>query len=202
MPSESVEDYLEAIYGVVKRKGYARTSDIKDILGHSAASVTEMFQRLGREGYVNYEKYGGVTLTEKGLKIAKAVSKRHEILSSFLQILGISTDIAEEDACKIEHSVHEDTMEILTRFVEFVRNAPRGPRWLEHFMMFRETGEIPECIGDKEEEEGKEGESKVENAGESRGTGEKAESGGMVDEENAIVQGKKHKKRQNQGREE
>lgn len=165
MPSESVEDYLEAIYGVVKRKGYARTSDIRDILGYSAASVTEMFQRLGREGYVNYEKYGGVTLTDKGIEIAKAVSRKHEILSSFLQILGLPSDTAEEDACKIEHSVHEDTMEILTRFVEFVQSVPGGPRWLNHFRKFRETGELPECVEERREELKKkdEGEKKKEN---------------------------------------
>lgn len=145
MPSESVEDYLEAIYWVVKKKGYARTTDIKNILGHTAASVTEMFQRLGKEGYVNYEKYGGVTLTKKGMGIAKEVSIRHKTLTSFLEILGIPGDIAEDDACRIEHNVHKETMELLTKFVEFVQSGPETPKWLDHFQEFRETGEVPEC---------------------------------------------------------
>lgn len=145
MPSESVEDYLEAIYTVQRTKGYARTTDIKKLMDHSAASVTEMFQKLDREGYVNYEKYGGVTLTKEGLRIAVLVSTRHRILTNFLEILGIPTGIATEDACKIEHSVHQETMERLTRFVEFVQAGPDQPRWLNHFLEFWETGKVVDC---------------------------------------------------------
>jgi len=145
MPSESVEDYLEAIYKVQHIKGYARTTDIKKLLGHSAASVTEMFQKLDRDGFVNYEKYGGVTLTSEGLQIAILVTTRHKILTNFLEILGIPTDVAQEDACKIEHSVHQETMERLTRFVEFVQAGPDNPRWLDHFQEFWETGKVVDC---------------------------------------------------------
>lgn len=145
MPSESVEDYLEAIYTIQRTKGYARTTDIKRLLGHSAASVTEMFQKMDREGYVNYEKYGGVTLTKEGLRIAVLVSTRHRILTNFLEILGIPSEIATDDACKIEHSVHQETMERLTRFVEFVQSGPENPRWLDHFQEFWETGKVVNC---------------------------------------------------------
>ncbi len=145
MPSESVEDYLEAIYTMVKKKGYARTTDIKNILSHSAASVTEMFQKLDRDGYVNYEKYGGVTLTDDGMKIAREVSKRHKVLTRFLEILGIPEDIAEEDACRIEHSVHDETVKLLTNFVEFVQTFSESPKWLEHFREFTRTGDVEEC---------------------------------------------------------
>lgn len=145
MPSESVEDYLEAIYTVQNAKGYARTTDIKELLGHRAASVTEMFQKLDRDGYVNYEKYGGVTLTRKGRQIAVLVTTRHRVLTSFLEILGIPSDIAQEDACRIEHSVHQETMERLTRFVEFVQAGPEHPRWLDHFREFWETGRVVDC---------------------------------------------------------
>lgn len=145
MPSESVEDYLEAIYTVQQTKGYARTTDIKRILEHSAASVTEMFQKLDRDGYVNYEKYGGVTLTKDGLRIAILISTRHKILTNFLEILGIPTPIAQEDACKIEHNVHQETMERLTRFVEFVQAGPENPRWLDHFSEFWRTGNVVDC---------------------------------------------------------
>lgn len=145
MPSESVEDYLEAIYNIQKGKGYARTTDIKKSMGHSAASVTEMFQKLDREGYVNYEKYGGVTLTKEGMRIAVLVTTRHKILTNFLEILGIPSGIATEDACKIEHNVHQETMERLTRFVEFVQSGSTTPRWLDHFKEFWETGKVVEC---------------------------------------------------------
>lgn len=145
MPSESVEDYLEAIFTMVMKKGYARTTDIKNILSHSAASVTEMFQKLDRDGYVNYEKYGGVTLTDEGMTIAREVSKRHKVLTRFLEILGIPEHIAEEDACRIEHSVHDETVKQLTNFVEFVQIFPESPKWLEHFREFTLTGNVEGC---------------------------------------------------------
>lgn len=145
MPSESVEDYLEAIYTIQRTKGYARTTDIKKLMDHSAASVTEMFQKLDREGYVDYEKYGGVTLTKEGLRIAILVATRHRILTNFLEILGIPTSISTEDACRIEHNVHQETMERLTRFVEFVQAGPESPRWLDHFKEFWETGKVVDC---------------------------------------------------------
>ncbi|MCG2825651.1 MAG: metal-dependent transcriptional regulator [Thermoplasmatales archaeon] len=141
--TQSVEDYLEIIYNLEKKKGFARTSDISSFFGHKASSVTGMIQKLDEQSLVNYEKYGGVTLTGKGKKIAKKVSERHETLSSFLKILGVNKEIAEEDACMIEHSVHKETMERLRKFVSFVQNAPRDPKWLHHFEYFIKTGKHP-----------------------------------------------------------
>lgn len=141
--TQSVEDYLEIIYRIEKKKGFARTSDISSFLGHKASSVTGMLQKLDEQDFVNYEKYGGVTLTEKGKRIAKDVSGRHETLSSFLKILGVDNEIAEEDACRIEHAVHKETMEILRKFVSFVQKAPRDPKWLHHFRYFMKTGRHP-----------------------------------------------------------
>lgn len=141
--SQSVEDYLEIIYRLEKKKGFVRTSDISSFFGHKASSVTEMLQKLDWHGYVNYEKYGGVTLTKEGKRIAKKVSERHETLASFLKILGIDEMVAEEDACRIEHSVHKETMERLRTFVSFVQNAPKDPKWLRHFEYFIKTGKHP-----------------------------------------------------------
>ena len=141
--SESIEDYLEVIYRIESKKGLVRTSDVSSFFGHKASSVTEMFQKLDERGLVNYEKYKGVTLTGKGKKIAKDVSRRHETLSSFLKILGVDEEIAEEDACKIEHAVHKETMETLKDFVSFVQKAPKDPKWLRHFRHFIKTGKHP-----------------------------------------------------------
>jgi DtxR family Mn-dependent transcriptional regulator len=63
MTTSREEDYLEAILHIVDKKGYAKVGDISRHLHCSAATVTEMFGRLSEKGYVNYEKYGGVTLT-------------------------------------------------------------------------------------------------------------------------------------------
>jgi len=141
--SESMEDYLEIIYRLEEKKGFARTSDISSFFGHKPSSVTGMLQKLDGQGLVNYEKYRGVTLTAKGKQLAKDVSRRHETLVSFLKVLGIDKEIAEEDACRIEHAVHKETIERLRKFVGFVQKAPKDPKWLRHFEYFIKTGKHP-----------------------------------------------------------
>ena len=141
--SESMEDYLEIIYRLEEKKGFARTSDISSFFGHKPSSVTGMLQKLDEQALVNYEKYRGVTLTAKGKQLAKDVSRRHETLVSFLKVLGIDKEIAEEDACRIEHAVHKDTIERLRKFVGFVQKAPKDPKWLRHFEYFIKTGKHP-----------------------------------------------------------
>lgn len=116
--SESKEDYLEVIYTLIESKGIARTGDISKMLKIKPPSVTEMLQKLHEEKLVVYEKYKGVTLTSKGEKIAMNVKKRHNILTQFLISLGVSKEIAERDACKIEHVLHPETMEKLEKFIE------------------------------------------------------------------------------------
>jgi len=148
MPSERVEDYLETILSVIEQKGYAQVKDVSRLLGVSPASVTGMFNKLTEAGYVNYEKYGGVTLTEEGERIARATHERHEILRQFLEILGIDSEIANDDACRIEHAVHPETMERLTKFVEFVQQFEDRAQWLEHFICFYKTGHFNECNPD------------------------------------------------------
>lgn len=140
MFSKTIEDYLEAIYNITLRRGYARTKDISRDLKVSPPSVTEMLRKLEDMGLVNYEKYDGVTLTKEGKKVAKAVKNRHETLKKLLKIVLISDKTAEKDACKIEHELNPETIEQLTKFVKFVESAPLYPRWLEHFKEFCKTG--------------------------------------------------------------
>lgn len=140
MFSKAQEDYLEAIYNTISRKGYARTKDISRELEISPPSVTEMLKKLDKEELVNYEKYGGVTLTSRGEKLAKAVKSRHDTLRSLLKIILVSDKTAEEDACKMEHELSPETIEQLTKFIKFVENAPIYPKWLEHFKEFCKSG--------------------------------------------------------------
>ena len=117
MPTHREEDYLEAILHIVRRKGYARVGDIAKHLDCSAATVTEMFGRLSKNGLVNYEKYGGVTLTENGRSIGEEVDRRHSIIKKFFLMLGINEEIADLDACEIEHSIHPETLKKLNSFL-------------------------------------------------------------------------------------
>jgi len=128
--SPSVEDYLEVIHELLMEKGYARSVDISKYLGVKSPSVTSMIQRLNRMGFVFYERYRGIKLTEKGERLARMIKDRHLIIAQFLRILGVSESVANSDAEGIEHHVHPITIEKITRFVDFVG---RNQAWFETF---------------------------------------------------------------------
>ncbi|HDM67182.1 MAG TPA: metal-dependent transcriptional regulator [Thermoplasmatales archaeon] len=150
MPTERIEDYLEAIQLITTKKGYARGKDVAELLGISPSSVTEMFQKLSKKGYINYEKYSGVTLTDKGRRIAIKTQRIHDTLERFLLILGLDENIAKEDACRIEHVLNPETIDRLTKFVEFVQQLEGSPLWLHRFKHYYETGEYIHCDRRKE----------------------------------------------------
>jgi Mn-dependent DtxR family transcriptional regulator len=126
----SVEDYLEVIYELIQEKGYARSIEISKYLRVTSPSVTSMLQRLHRMGFVVYERYRGITLTNKGERLARSVKGRHIIIAKLLKILGLSEDIANLDAEGIEHHVHRITIDHITRFVHFVED---NPAWFHTF---------------------------------------------------------------------
>jgi DtxR family Mn-dependent transcriptional regulator len=143
MLSKKVEDYLEAIYVIIKRKGYARTTDIADCLEVKPSTVTEMLRKLDSFGYIKYRKYEGAVLTNEGYKIGEAVKGRHDALMSLLKYFQIPEDIADKDACLMEHGLDPVTVIQIKKFVKFVNNCPKGrPDWLDHFKHFSETGEF------------------------------------------------------------
>lgn len=145
MRKRTIEDYAELVYIIQKKKQKVHTNDVAIALDINPASVTEIFQKLSDEGYINYEKYSGVTLTEKGEKIAIKTKRKHDTLKKFLTIIGVDEKIADEDACKIEHNVNPKTMEKLRKFVEFAKLENGCTRWLEHFRYFDETGKYILC---------------------------------------------------------
>jgi len=145
MRKKTIEDYVELIYIIQNKKEKVHTSDIASAFNINPASVTEIFQKLSDEGYINYEKYTGVTLTEKGKKIAMNTKKKHETLKNFLILLGVDEKIADEDACKIEHNIDQKTMGKLRKFVEFAKLEDGCTRWLDHFKYYDETGKYILC---------------------------------------------------------
>jgi len=143
MLKRRTEDYLETIYEISKEKGFARVKDIATRLKVKPASVSEMLQKLAKNGYVIYEKRLFVMLTEKGLKTAVQVKERRETIIKFLETIGVPTEIAERDACIMEHVLHPETLKQLKNFVRFIEFSPRDPLWLKHFKEFCKTGEHP-----------------------------------------------------------
>ncbi|MBT8036212.1 MAG: transcriptional regulator MntR [Verrucomicrobiae bacterium] len=111
--STARDDYLEQILHLIEEKGYARPIDISKKLEISQASVTNMLQRLDAEGLVAHEKYRGTTLTEEGLRIARAIIDRHETLTRFLELFDIDEDTIYRDVEGMEHHVSRATLEAI-----------------------------------------------------------------------------------------
>jgi Mn-dependent DtxR family transcriptional regulator len=117
-PSRALEDYLEQIYNLIEAKGYARVVDIAQNLGISQASVTNMIQKLDAEGYLVYERYRGVTLTDDGRRVGKAIAKRHDILERLLTSFGIDQETVHQDVEGMEHHISKSTLKVLTLILE------------------------------------------------------------------------------------
>ncbi len=145
LTTERTEDYLKAIDTIIEKKGYSQVKDIARFLNVSPSSVTGMFKKLTKEGYINYEKYGGVTLTPEGKKVARSTKEKYSVLHEFLILLGVDEITADDDACKMEHAVTPQTLEKLTKFSEFVNSKDEMPKFFRHFMEFCEKGEISDC---------------------------------------------------------
>ncbi len=117
-PSRALEDYLEQIHNLIEAKGYARVVDIAQNLGISQASVTNMIQKLDAEGYLVYERYRGVTLTDDGRRVGKAIAKRHDILERLLTSFGIDQETVHQDVEGMEHHISKSTLKVLTLILE------------------------------------------------------------------------------------
>jgi DtxR family transcriptional regulator, Mn-dependent transcriptional regulator len=142
--SPSLEDYLETVLILVRRGRVARVKDISAHLGVGKSSVTGALKTLAKRGLVNYEPYQFITLTEHGLELAQEVSARHVLLREFLcEVLGLDEDVAEANACRMEHAVDADLLERLGKFSVFVRECPRaGESWLRRFVDRCGSGDI------------------------------------------------------------
>ena len=137
-PSQTAEDYLERIHELIEEKGYARVVDIASSLDVKQASVTSMVQKLGELGYLNYEKYRGLVLTQKGRAVATAIQRRHETLARFFSLFGLDAATQKRDIEGIEHHLSPATVEILAGLAAFFENHPET---LNQFLHSRKRDE-------------------------------------------------------------
>ncbi len=124
MPTPSMEDHIEQIYLLIEQKGYARVSDIAEALSVLPSSVTKMVQKLDKDGFLIYEKYRGLTLTEKGLKLGKKLVKRHELLEAFLRLIGVEEKNIYEDVEGIEHHLSWNSIDRIADLVIILEENP------------------------------------------------------------------------------
>lgn len=103
------EDYLETMLMMQTKHGYVRSVDVAEHLGVTKPSVTYATKRLRENGYIEMDKDGLITLTEAGMQIAAKMLQRHHTLTNFLVDLGVDPETAEEDACKMEHDISDQT---------------------------------------------------------------------------------------------
>jgi DtxR family Mn-dependent transcriptional regulator len=117
--TKSLEDYIEAIYTMLQEQSTVRVTDLAEEFSYSKASISRAISTLTSRGLVKHESYGTITLTPKGVSLAKAVLEKHVMLTKFLtEVLGVASDIAEEDACKIEHIVSQETVEKIKQYMK------------------------------------------------------------------------------------
>lgn len=114
---ESAENYLEAILIIHNRQGNVRSIDIANELGFSKPSVSVAMKNLRTNGYIEVDKEGFITLLDKGREIADKIYERHTLLSTWLVRMGVSPEVAAEDACRIEHVISAETFERLKEHV-------------------------------------------------------------------------------------
>jgi len=122
--STAVEDYLERILELIQSKGYARVVDIAASLKISQASVTNMVQRLDAEGLLKYEKYRGLVLTEAGETVARGITRRHELLTEFLRLLGLDDRVINHDVEGMEHHISPSTLRAIEALTDQLRRRP------------------------------------------------------------------------------
>lgn len=138
-PSQSAEDYLERIHELIQEKGYARVVDIASSLGVQRASVTSMVQKLDELGYLNYVKYRGLVLTEKGREVATRIQQRHETLSRFFSLFGLSLETQQQDIEGIEHHLSPATVDVLADLAHFFEG---NPAVLKKFTQTRRSAQL------------------------------------------------------------
>ena len=140
-PSQSAEDYLERIHELIEEKGYARVVDIASSLKVRQASVTSMVQKLAEAGYLKYEKYRGLIMTEQGREVARRIQNRHATLSRFFSLFGIDAESQQQDIEGIEHHLSADTVAMLADLTNFFE---QNPAMLQKFQQSRRKPMKPE----------------------------------------------------------
>ena len=115
---ESAEDYLESIYMLQMKNGYARSVDIAAHRQVTKASVSIAMKQLRENDYISMASDGSITLKNKGMEIAQRIYERHNVLTKMFVALGVDEETAAQDACKIEHSLSDTTFNAIKNHVK------------------------------------------------------------------------------------
>ncbi len=131
----SMEDYLEMIYRLSLETHFTRINELSEALNVQPPSATNMVQRLAKLGFLNYERYGYIMLKEEGRKLGEILLRRHNILESFLRIIGVEEKEILMETEKMEHTISDNTVKKFEDFVRFFNENP------EIHELFKKTGQ-------------------------------------------------------------
>ena len=106
---ESGEMYIETIYVLTRTNDRVRSIDVCDRMGYSKPSVSRAIGILKKNGYITVDASGYITLTKEGEQVAERIYERHTIITQFLVDLGVSAETAATDACKMEHTISDES---------------------------------------------------------------------------------------------
>ena len=115
---KSAEDYLEQILILLETKGYARSIDISEALSVTKPSVSVAMKKLREGGYISMDKGGLISLTDKGFPVARRIYDRHLTLTKFFISIGVNKETAQEDACRTEHVISEETFTMIRKHLD------------------------------------------------------------------------------------
>ena len=113
---ESAEMYLETIYVLSQSSENVRSIDVAEHMGYSKPSVSRAVGLLKQGGLLIMKEDGTLSLTEEGIKTAKKIFERHTVLTNFLRKIGVSEETASNDACKIEHVISDETLDMIKKY--------------------------------------------------------------------------------------
>ena len=136
----SAEGYLERTHEPTESKGTAHVADIAQSLNVGQPSVTSMVQKLADNGYLRYEKYRSITLTDEGRAVALHIRDRHIVLANFFTLFGLDDETQARDIEGIEHHLSPDT---LKTFADLTLYFQQNPKALAKFQSSRKTSELP-----------------------------------------------------------
>ena len=114
---ESGEMYLETILILTNKMSFVRSIDVVEYMGFSKPSVSRAVNLLKNDNYIEIDREGHITLTDSGREIAERIYDSHKLLTKLLISLGVDPEIAQEDACKMEHDISDETFYAIKHFL-------------------------------------------------------------------------------------
>ncbi len=136
----ALEDYLEMVYRLCEQNDYARVGQLSELLNVKPPSVSKMIVKLTNLGYLKYERYEIIRLTDSGRIIGEYLLRRHETIESFLTIIGSSNPLEETEL--VEHSLSSSTVSALNELLEFLRVNPSVQGSFVEFKKMRRMGDL------------------------------------------------------------